>query len=62
MVPHPSGLFERSWADFDADGNLLGYSDAAAEHWLYTKRDGVLEPVEVALDEAGLLHCKLFVC
>ncbi len=48
-VPLPRPPFERSWADFTADGRLLAWNDAAADHWLFRVRDGVSEPVEAAL-------------
>ncbi len=34
FVPHPAGLFEPSWAEFGAEGQLLNCNEAAAEHWL----------------------------
>jgi hypothetical protein len=48
-VPNPSPPFEPSWAEFDEQGRLLAYNDAAAEHWLFRIRDGVAEPIEAAL-------------
>ena len=49
IVPHPLPPFEPSWADFDGDGNLLAWSESAAEHWLFLQRDGRSDPVEAAL-------------
>ncbi len=48
-VPNPPPPFEPSWAEFDEQGRLLAYNDAAAEHWLFRIRDGVAEPIEAAL-------------
>ena len=49
MLPLPVAPYEPSWADFDPEGNLLDWNDAAADHWLFRVRDGVSEPVEAAL-------------
>ena len=49
MVPHPTGHFEPSWADFDPQGRLLACSDSAVDDWLYRIRDGQMEPIEAAL-------------
>ena len=49
VVPHPLPPFEPSWAEFDGDGNLLAWSESAAEHWLFLQRDGRSDPVEAAL-------------
>ena len=49
LVPHPLPSFEPSWADFDGDGNLLAWSESAAEHWMFLQRDGRSDPVEAAL-------------
>jgi len=49
VVPHPLPPFEPSWADFDGEGNLLAWSESAAEHWLFLQRDGRSDPVEAAL-------------
>ncbi len=48
-VTHPIGLFEPSWAEFDADGNLLACSASAVDHWLYRIKDGIVEPIESML-------------
>jgi len=45
----PPAPFEPSWAEFDGDGNLLAWSESAAEHWLFLQRDGRSDPVEAAL-------------
>ena len=49
MVPHPTGHFQPSWADFDTQGRLLACSDSAVDDWLYRVRDGQMEPIEAAL-------------
>jgi hypothetical protein len=46
IVPAPLAPFYPSWAKFDGKGNLLDWSDAAIDHWLYCERDGQIGPIE----------------
>lgn len=49
IVPHPLPPFAPSWADFDAQGRLLNWSESAIDHWLFVQRDGRSEPIEAVL-------------
>ncbi|MDR3370891.1 hypothetical protein [Rhodoferax sp.] len=49
IVPHPLPPFAPSWADFDAEGRLLDWSESAIDHWLFVQRDGRSEPIEAVL-------------
>ena len=49
IVPMPLAPFDPSWARFDGDGGLLEWSDSAVDHWLFSQRNGRVQPIEAML-------------